>query len=239
MKLIHLIILALSCCLSFSLEAQRPPFRAELDTRDFHQDAVEAMREGNYAVAFCIWQPLAADGDPQAQYNLGWMYHNGYGLRIDDKQALDWWLRAAARGSTDAHHALGELYSSGQGVEKNLPIALGWYISASMKGHELAREILLDLLTSQDDQTRDIFLNLLKSDWKLLGIPMQVKVERANVRSGPGKDFTVVEVLQKGHEVLPMKTEGDWIQIGISGLGKTAWVFHRLIAPAPGVYSVE
>jgi TPR repeat protein len=225
--------------LPFSIEAQQPPYRQEFNAELAHDDAIQAMRDGNYAVAFCIWYPLARNGDAQAEYSLGWMYHNGYGLKIDDERAFNWWLRAAARGSTDAHHALGELYASGQGVEKNLPIALGWYISATLKGHELARETLVSMLTDSNPQIQKIFQQILKSDWSILGTPMQVRVDRANTRSGPGKEFEVIHVLEKGHEVLPMKSEGDWIKVGISGLGTTAWVFHTLLAPAPGIYSVE
>ncbi len=232
-------LLLLLTCLFPSLQAQyRSPY-FQPDTTQAHQQAAEAMKQGNFAIAYCLWHPLAEQGDQEAQYNIGWMYHNGYGLSIDDSKALSWWLQAAARGSIDAHHALGELYANGQGVEKNRSIALGWFIAAALKGHNLAKESLLAMLTSKDAVAKNIFQQLLSSNWTLLGEPMEIRVERANTRRGPDKSFGVVSVLEQGHLVLPLQKKGDWIQVGITGSGKTAWIFHSLITRPAGAYSVE
>ena len=75
------------------------------------EGAVEAMRTGNFAEAYCIMRPLAEDGDADAQYNIGWMYLNGYGLRVNDSLALDWWKKASVQGHTDANFSIGMLYS--------------------------------------------------------------------------------------------------------------------------------
>jgi len=203
-----------------------------------HQQASEAMQQGNYAIAYCIWQPMARDGDNRAQYNLGWMYHNGYGLSIDDQMALYWWLKAAAIGYADAHFALGDLYANGQGVEKNLAIALGWYISAALKNHEQARETLISLLNSNDKLARRTFELLLQTDWTLLGDTMEVSVDKANTRRGPDKSFPIVTTLQRGHTVIPLKQQDGWTYVGIAGLGKNAWIFSRLIDKPAGIYPV-
>jgi len=213
-------------------------FSDEPDPQQQHQLASEQMQLGNYAIAYCIWQPMAEHDDNQAQYNIGWMYHNGYGLSIDDETAFYWWIKSAAAGNTDAEYALGDLFLQGQGVDKDLSIALGWYISAALKGHQAARETLLALLINEDDLTRNIFNTLLKSDWSILGNPMQVSVDKANTRSGPGKQFKVVKTLQRGHIVIPLRQQDGWTQIGITGLGKTAWIFSRLIGKLPGAYSL-
>ena len=199
-----------------------------------HQRAGEQMREGNYAIAYCIWHPMAEQNDSQAQYNIGWMYHNGYGLTIDDESAFFWWIKAAAAGNTDAEYALGDLYLQGQGVEKDLSIALGWYLSAAQKGHLAARETLQALLLGNDQPAaQKLFIILLDSDWSLLGDAMQINVDRANTRSGPGKQFNIVSTLEHGHRVIPLKQQGDWTQVGITGQGKTAWIFSRLIGTLP------
>ena len=39
------------------------------------------------------WQGVA-----EAQYQLGWLYANGNGLRVDLARGIEWWRRAAARG---------------------------------------------------------------------------------------------------------------------------------------------
>lgn len=233
-----LIVAVLLVLLSSAVQAQFYPDRLK-QTEELHQLASSAMQQGNYAVAFCIWQPLAEAGENTAQFNIGWMYHNGYGLRIDDETAFYWWLKAAASGSADAHFALGDLYANGQGVEKNMAIALGWYISASLKDHEPARETLMALLSSRDKLAISTFQLLLQTNWSILGDTMEVSVEKANTRRGPDKSYKVVATLDRGHSVIPLKEKNGWTYIGITGLGKTAWIFNRLISKPAGLYPVE
>ena len=222
---------------SFALSAQMQSDPA--DYQELDQHAREAMRLGNYAVAFCIWQPLAQAGDSEAQFNIGWMYHNGYGLRIDDESALYWWLKAAASGSADAHFALGDLYANGQGVEQNTAIALGWYISASSKGHPQAQETLTNIIAGEDKLAQSTFQLLLKTDWSILGDTMEVSVDKANTRRGPAKTYKIVTTLQRGHTVIPLKQENGWTYIGITGEGKTAWIFSSLISKPAGIYPLD
>ena len=80
-----------------------------------YERASAAMRRGDYAVAYCLLQPLGDSGDRHAQYTLGWMYHNGYGLAIDDAKSLAWWRKAAEQDLADASFALGMLFSQGVG----------------------------------------------------------------------------------------------------------------------------
>ena len=76
-----------------------------------------AMQAGDYAEAYYLWRGMADTGDADAMYNLGWMYHNGYGLVIDDTEALRWWEQAASGESVDALYALGNLLRfGGRGV---------------------------------------------------------------------------------------------------------------------------
>ena len=68
---------------------------------------------------------------------------------------------------------------------------------------------------------------------------MEVKVEKANTRRGPNTSYPVVTVLEKGHAVIPLKERNGWTYIGITGVGKTAWIFSRLLARPAGLYAVE
>jgi len=222
-----------------SVSAQYQPYLTEREITESHDQAATAMQQGNYAIAYCLWQPLAKHGDREAQFNIGWMYHNGYGLSINDEQALYWWLKAAANGSIDAHFALGDLYANGQGVERNMPIAIGWYIAAARRDHETARETLMALLSEDNELAQVTFKQLLQSEWGVLGESQQVNVERANTRRGPDKSYPIVTTLSKGHEVIPLKTENNWTYIGITGSGKIAWIFNSLISKAPGAYSLQ
>ena len=219
------------------------PAQAQFDPQpaieDHGERASNAMQLGNYAVAYCIWQPMADNGDANAQFNIGWMYHNGYGLRIDDEMALYWWLRAATTGDANAHFALGDLFAAGQGVDKSMEIALGWYISAANKDHEQARETLIELLKNDSSYFQHLLQILLQTEWQLLGNPMEIKVERANIRSGPNKNHKIISTLEKGHPVIPLHKENGWTQIGITTSGKTGWVFSGLLTQPAGIYPAE
>ncbi|MBT3203776.1 MAG: SH3 domain-containing protein [Gammaproteobacteria bacterium] len=223
--------------LSGQLHAQFFSHQQQTDKLDLK--ARSAMQQGNYAIAYCIWEPLAQQGNSSAQYNIGWMYHNGYGLSINDEKALNWWLKSATTGDANSHYALGDLYSQGLGVEKNLPIALGWYISAALKGHEPAKETLMALLSSNNELAQNTFQLLLKTDWSLLGDTMQVNVDKANTRRGPDKSYKVVATLERGHNVIPLREQNGWTYIGITHTGKTAWIFSRLISKPAGIYPLE
>ena len=48
----------------------------------------------------------AANGDAEAQYNLGVCYANGWGVPKDPKQAMYWYTKAAEQGNEDAQNAL-------------------------------------------------------------------------------------------------------------------------------------
>lgn len=214
-------------------------FSSRPTPQELNKKAEEAIKSGDYAIAYCIWEPLAQQGVSSAQYNIGWMYHNGYGLTINDEKALYWWLRSAATGDASSHFALGNLYSQGLGVERNISISLGWYISAALKGHEPAKEILMDYMSSENSFAQDTFKLLLQTDWSLFGDSMQVNVDKANTRRGPDKSYKVVETLERGHRVIPLREQNGWTYIGITEKGKTAWIFSRLISKPPGIYPVQ
>ena len=137
------------------------------------------------------------------------------------------------------HFALGDLYANGQGVEKNTAIALGWYISASSKGHPQAQETLTNVITGEDKLARSTFQLLLKTDWSILGDSMEVSVDKANTRRGPAKTYKIVTTLERGHTVIPLKQENGWTYIGITGEGKTAWIFSSLISKPAGIYPLD
>lgn len=48
----------------------------------------------------------AAEGNSNAQYNLGVMYSNGRGVRQDDQQAVNWYTKAAEQGDAFAQSRL-------------------------------------------------------------------------------------------------------------------------------------
>jgi len=59
-----------------------------------------------------------------AQYRLGQIYCQGWGVEVNYKQAVEWFTKAAGQGLIEANYYLGYMLAFGQGVEKDIPLAL-------------------------------------------------------------------------------------------------------------------
>ena len=91
------------------------------------QDAkkgVDAYLRGDHATALREWRPLAARGNAAAQYNLGFMYNNGWGVPRNDTQAVKWYRKAAEQGYASAQFNLGIRYRNVHGVPQDHTEAL-------------------------------------------------------------------------------------------------------------------
>ncbi len=71
------------------------------------KDGVDAWQRGDYQTAVAEWRPLAIDGNPDAQFNLGQAYKLGRGVPADLRQAESWYRRAAKQGHLQAEDNLG------------------------------------------------------------------------------------------------------------------------------------
>ena len=74
---------------------------------------------GDYETAFAECMPLAQEGDMTAQFCVGRMYANGFGVMMDDAEALKWYGLAAASGHAEAQYNLGVMHANGWGVPMN------------------------------------------------------------------------------------------------------------------------
>ena len=61
-------------------------------------DVLDVMEAGNYEKAASMWHEMAVQGDGQAQFNLGLMYHSGMGVELSEPTAVEWYQRAAENG---------------------------------------------------------------------------------------------------------------------------------------------
>ena len=104
-----------------------------------YQKGVTAAKQGDYATAIKEWTPLAEQGDAKAQYNLGVVYFNGYGVLQNYESALKWYTLAAEQGIASAQFYLGLMYEEGYGVLQNYESALKWYTLAAEQGEALAQ----------------------------------------------------------------------------------------------------
>jgi hypothetical protein len=66
-----------------------------------------------------------------AQFNLGYIYANGEGVRKDAAEAVKWYRKAADQGNSMAQFNLGYIYANGEGVRKDVAEAVKWYRKAA------------------------------------------------------------------------------------------------------------
>ncbi|NOQ89629.1 MAG: hypothetical protein GQ549_01645 [Gammaproteobacteria bacterium] len=196
-------------------------------------DAVDAMRTGDFAEAYCIMRPLADDGDPDAQYNIGWMYLNGYGLRVNDSLALEWWEKASEQGNADASFSIGMLYSLGDGeVPKDTNKAIDYYLLALKDEQEDAIAILKSMMLSNNRFIR-VRLHSIMGDYAaIFGIKRQVKARKLNARAGSTTGSKIVAQLLKEDIFLEMEKQGKWshgVILGNEDVEQTVWVYNPLL----------
>jgi len=61
----------------------------------------------------------------------------------------------------------------------------------------------------------------------------KVKSDRVNMRSGPGKEFDVVDQLTRGAEVAILYDSGDgWVELRVLGSGQEGWMADFLLVAA-------
>jgi TPR repeat protein len=90
------------------------------------QEAEFAYDRGDYTQAARLFRPLAEQGIPAAQVNLGMMYAKGQGVPQDYQAALKWYRRAAEQGNGSAQNNLGLMYERGRGVRQDFILAHMW-----------------------------------------------------------------------------------------------------------------
>ena len=118
--------LKLTACLALVLSTAS--LRAGFD------EATAAFESGNYPKALEELQPLLESGDARAQYAMGVMAENGFGMPVDFSQAAAWYLKAAEQGNTDAQFNLGAMYEHGIGMPADPAQAAHWYRPAAESG---------------------------------------------------------------------------------------------------------
>ncbi len=83
---------------------------------DAGADAQAAFERKDYATAIRLWQPLAEEGDAQAQLGLGMIYLRGLGVPQDADKGLTWLELVAEGGDPRGAMFLGLAYDTGVGV---------------------------------------------------------------------------------------------------------------------------
>ncbi len=101
---------------------------------DAYLQGWKAYDAGQYSQALHAWLPLAEQGDPRAQLNLGTLYDYGQGVGENPSAAVHWYNAAAAQGKALAQFNLGVMYASGRGTIQDYSQAALWYFKAAEQG---------------------------------------------------------------------------------------------------------
>ena len=111
-------------CLAVVMSALSGPALAGMS------EGVAAVTVGDYQKAIAEFQPLAAGGDPAAQYQLARIYLEGRGPADGVPQGIDLMTKAANGGYPEAQAQLGLMYAMGLGVQVDNVQAYDWLSKA-------------------------------------------------------------------------------------------------------------
>ena len=99
-----------------------------------YEKALEFYNNEEYEKAYEIFEKLALEGNPDAQFNLALMYVEGQGVEQDYSKAVYWYTKSAEQGMVYAQHNLALMYVEGQGVEQDYSKAVYWYTKSAEQG---------------------------------------------------------------------------------------------------------
>jgi len=106
------------------------------------EKGLAAFNEGDYATSLAECQPLADEGVAGAQFCVGRLYANGFGVAMDDALAIKWYTLACDGGHAEARFNLGVMYANGWGVDMNWDEAARFYVLSAEQGFVPAQKAL-------------------------------------------------------------------------------------------------
>jgi uncharacterized protein len=119
------------------------------ESKDF-KDGLNYFLNKDYTNAEKFFRIAADEGDPEAQFCLGDMYNNGYGVEKDEQEAVALFRKSAEQRFAPSQINLGIMYSQGTGVEQDLVEAYMWLKIAGRAVDEDGADLAVD------DEGRDL-----------------------------------------------------------------------------------
>ena len=83
---------------------------------------------------FNVCKREAQAGNTEAQFNLGFMYFSGIGVKQNFQDAAKWVRKSAEHGYAQAQDSLGVMYSQGRGVQQSYAEGAKWFRKAAQQG---------------------------------------------------------------------------------------------------------
>jgi TPR repeat protein len=115
------------------------------------------LNRGEFHAAIEQFRPLVAEGYAPAQYQMGVVYQNGYGVTKDGMKALALYELAAQQNYSDAQFELALLYGEGKLVKQDLKKAYSLTQKAAKKGLASAQYNLAVMLANGTGVAQDYF----------------------------------------------------------------------------------
>lgn len=162
--------------------------------------AAEARRD--YLNERELLEPLARDGNAQAQAMLGFLWRFGLGAPEDHAQAAAWFQKAAEQGNAWAQHNYGNALLKGQGIEQDIPKGIIWLEKSGENGFFAAYATLALLYT----QGKDVEQNSAK------GLAYYIKAANAGILHAI---FALGSKYEQGQGVeMNLPLAADWYRKG-------------------------
>lgn len=164
-------------------------------------DAHAAYIRGDFTAALTVLQPLADQGNAEAQYYVGSMYATGRGLPQSYAEAARWIRRSAEQGFAQAQYDLGVMYRDGLGVARDDAEMVRWYRRAAEQGFLHAQYNLGLRYASGQGITRD---DVAAAEW----------FRKAAIRGDAGSQYHLAIMCAEGRGVPQNLVEAyKWISL--------------------------
>ncbi len=128
-----------SAAVSFLLMVFASPSHAQQDK------AKNAYLAGNYTAAYQDWLERAQNGEPEAQFNLGFLFENGQGVNQDFFTAARWYDLAARQNYPAADQMLRAVHGR---IEKATQDKLATWLPNAERGDPISQLALSEILAA-------------------------------------------------------------------------------------------
>ena len=105
------------------------------------EEGLAAYERYDFATALTVLEPLAEQGNVEAQLRLGLIYHKGLGVRRDSAKAMKWLRLAADQDNAQAQYVLGTIYWWKNDYAETFKL----YLRSAQHGYGYAEDYLGDM----------------------------------------------------------------------------------------------
>lgn len=134
--------LGMAAAMTLAIAAPFLPAAAD----DYYEQGLAAYEAREYLQAHAKLTPVAEQGDPRAQYLLGYMHEKGQGVDRDLEAAARWYQRAAEAGHPESQYRLAVGYLCGAGgLPKDEERAAALLKRSADAGYPKAQKVLAQI----------------------------------------------------------------------------------------------